>query len=86
MALAVTVGGSLSVKLMWCAVRDMLLIVAPVGKNFGDKDRDGTSFTELWEPYVSGEITEVRLPCGHSGILQPEMLGEAWTGISTWLG
>jgi amino acid adenylation domain-containing protein len=64
---------------------DMLLLVAPEGKRTGDKDSDNISFAGLWEPYVSGEITEVRLPCGHDGILQPEMLGIAWSGVSAWL-
>jgi hypothetical protein len=65
---------------------DMLLLVADVGKGVGDKDGSGINFTALWEQNVSGEITEVHLPCTHSGITQPEMLGEAWTGISAWLG
>jgi thioesterase domain-containing protein len=58
---------------------DMLLLVASAGRG------DSTSFTGLWEPYVSGEITEVHLPCPHSELLQPEMLRQAWSGISAWL-
>ena len=65
---------------------DMLLLVAPVGKRIADMDSDSIPFTGFWEPYVSGEITEIRLPCGHGEILQPDMLGEAWSGISAWLG
>jgi hypothetical protein len=65
---------------------DMLLLVAPVGKRLGDKEGDSFPFTELWEPYVSGEITQARLPCSHAGILLPEMLGEAWSAVSAWLG
>jgi len=52
-----------------------LLLVAPEGK-----ERD--SFRELWEPYVSGDILEVVLPCSHGDLLTPEMLEEAWSGIS----
>lgn len=63
---------------------DMLLLVAVVGKQTG-KDGESIPFTSTWEPYVSGEITEIRLPCTHGEILQPEMLGEAWSAISAWL-
>jgi len=65
---------------------DMLLLVAPVGKKIRGKYGDDICFTALWEPHVSGEISEVRLPCGHKEILRPEMLAEAWSGISAWLG
>jgi thioesterase domain-containing protein len=39
-----------------------------------------------WAPYVSGEISEIRLPCTHLDIIQPDMLGQVWAGISSWLG
>jgi thioesterase domain-containing protein/aryl carrier-like protein len=68
-----------------CFDGDMLLLVAPVGMELEDKNTNRISFTGLWEPYVSGEITEVHLPCSHAELLQPEMLGEAWSGISAWL-
>jgi amino acid adenylation domain-containing protein len=58
---------------------DMLLLVAPVGREPG---RTGASF---WEGYVSGNITEVHLPCSHMDLLLPEMLGEAWSAVSAWL-
>jgi amino acid adenylation domain-containing protein len=58
---------------------DMLLLVASAGRS------DSASHTEPWEPYVSGQITEVRLPCPHSELLNPEMLRQAWSGISAWL-
>ena len=64
---------------------DMLLLVASGERKRGDKDSNSISFTGLWEPYVSGEITEVHLPCSHRELLQPEMLGQAWSGISAWL-
>ena len=63
----------------------MLLLVALAGKENVGQDSDSISFTGPWEPYVSGEITEVRLSCRHGEIFQPEMLGMAWSGISAWL-
>jgi thioesterase domain-containing protein len=39
----------------------------------------------LWEPYVEGHVSEVRMPCKHSDMVRPEMLGQAWTEIATWL-
>jgi amino acid adenylation domain-containing protein len=58
---------------------DMLLLVALAGRS------DSATYTEPWDPYVSGQITEVRLPCPHSELLHPEMLREAWSAISAWL-
>ena len=48
----------------------------------GDDDMPAAS----WRPYVSGEISQIHLPCSHWEMIQPDMLGEVWTGISTWLG
>jgi thioesterase domain-containing protein/aryl carrier-like protein len=39
----------------------------------------------LWVPYVDGRVSEVRLPCKHSDMVRPEMLGQAWTEIAAWL-
>jgi thioesterase domain-containing protein/aryl carrier-like protein len=64
---------------------DMLLLVASGERKRGDKDSNGISFTGLWEPYVSGEITELHLPCSHRDLLRPEMLRQAWSGIFAWL-
>ena len=64
---------------------DMLLLVASGAGKPGDKDNDIPG-KRLWEPYVTGEITEVHLPCSHSDLFQPEMLSQAWTGVSAWLG
>ncbi|WP_329602660.1 thioesterase domain-containing protein [Actinomadura soli] len=58
---------------------DVLLLVA--GEREGDDLPDG----ELWEPYVSGEISAVEMPCGHSDLMRPEMLGRAWPVIAEWL-
>ncbi|MBF9131518.1 hypothetical protein I0C86_21505, partial [Plantactinospora sp. S1510] len=38
-----------------------------------------------WQPYVTGTVSEVRLPCRHSEIAQPANLGLAWDGIAAWL-
>jgi hypothetical protein len=34
---------------------------------------------------VNGHITEVRLPCKHSDMVEPEMLGQAWAAIAAWM-
>jgi len=65
---------------------DMLLLVASKGKDLEDEDGNTISLAAIWEPYVSGSITEVRLPCAHSDLHKPEMLSQAWPGISAWLG
>jgi hypothetical protein len=59
---------------------DMLLLVASMGK------RDSSiSFPALWEQNVSGEITEVHLPCTHDDLFQAEIMGRIWDAISNWL-
>jgi len=60
---------------------DMLLLVASAGQN----QENGDAATRIWEPHVSGEITQVHLPCPHSELLNPEMLRHAWSAISAWL-
>jgi thioesterase domain-containing protein/aryl carrier-like protein len=64
---------------------NMLFLGAATRSESGQQDVDTTSFAWLWEDYVSGNITEVHLPCSHSDLLQPEMLGEAWSAMSAWL-
>jgi thioesterase domain-containing protein len=59
---------------------NMLLLVASIGK-----EDSSISFPALWAQNVSGEITEVHLPCTHDDILRPEMLGRTWDAISDWL-
>ena len=59
---------------------DTLLFVGELGKPPGILD------AERWAPYISGEIAEIRLPCNHSGMAQPDMLAQVWSGISAWLG
>ncbi len=41
---------------------------------------------ERWAPYVTGEISEMQLPCGHMDMIRPESLAQVWSGISSWLG
>jgi thioesterase domain-containing protein/aryl carrier-like protein len=55
---------------------DTLLFVAAEGKQ-GD-----TSAVERWEGHVSGSITEIGIPCTHSGMAKPEMLAQIWSEIS----
>jgi amino acid adenylation domain-containing protein len=59
---------------------DALLLVAEEGKS---PDRPTV---ECWKPYMTGEITEVRLPCRHNDLLQPQMLPMIWPAIAAWLG
>jgi thioesterase domain-containing protein len=56
-----------------------LLLVAEQGKS---ADRPTV---ECWKPYVSGEVAEIRLPCRHNDMVQPQMLPQVWSAISTWL-
>jgi thioesterase domain-containing protein len=58
---------------------DALLFVAAAGKD------DSRSAVERWEDYVSGAITEIRLPCAHSDMLRPDTLGQVWSAISRHL-
>jgi thioesterase domain-containing protein/aryl carrier-like protein len=57
---------------------DLLLIAAT-------EDNPGETAAR-WEPYVAGEISGSGLPCGHFEMMRPDMLDQAWSQISTWLG
>jgi amino acid adenylation domain-containing protein len=59
---------------------DTLLFVAAEGRD------DGSPTAERWENYVSGAITEIRLPCAHSDMASPEVLAQVWSAISGHLG
>ncbi|WP_067463619.1 non-ribosomal peptide synthetase [Actinomadura macra] len=59
---------------------DILLFVADV-RGGGGNSPDGS----LWEPYVRGEVKEVRLPCRHRDIVQPEILRQTWPAIAEWM-
>jgi amino acid adenylation domain-containing protein len=37
-----------------------------------------------WTPYISGEISEVHLPCTHTEIFRPDMLAHVWAGVEIW--
>jgi len=63
-----------------------MLLLGAARNEPGQQDDETAFFAWLWEDYVSGNITEVHLPCSHSEMLQPEMLGAAWSAISSWLG
>jgi thioesterase domain-containing protein/aryl carrier-like protein len=58
--------------------RDMLLFVA-------EDARARRSGGHLWEPHVRGTITEVDLPCTHTNMVQPDMLGRVWAATAGWL-
>jgi thioesterase domain-containing protein/aryl carrier-like protein len=57
---------------------DALLLAA------GESQHQGSA--ELWQSYVSGTITEVRLPCDHAGMVRADILAQAWPAISAHLG
>jgi thioesterase domain-containing protein/aryl carrier-like protein len=57
-----------------------LLFVAAEGK---DDDRPTA---QRWEGYVSGTVTEIRLPCAHSDMARPDILAQIWSAISGHLG
>jgi amino acid adenylation domain-containing protein len=58
---------------------DLLLIAAT------DDNPGGAPAHARWDPYVSGQISESGLPCGHFEMMSPDMLAQAWGQISTWL-
>jgi thioesterase domain-containing protein/aryl carrier-like protein len=58
---------------------DALVLVATEGR------RTDRATAETWRPYISGEVSEVRLPCRHLELIRPGMLAEAWAAISAWL-
>jgi thioesterase domain-containing protein len=60
---------------------DALLVVST-----GNTESGPRYGAERWRPYISGEISEVQVPCAHAQLMRPDMLGRAWQGISAWLG
>jgi thioesterase domain-containing protein len=62
---------------------DALLVVSTKGEHGDSGSRLGV---ERWRAYISGEISEVQVPCVHTQLMRPEMLAKAWHGISAWLG
>jgi thioesterase domain-containing protein len=59
---------------------DAMLFVAAEGRD------DSEPTAERWEGYVSGAITEIRLPCAHLDMVRPDMLAQIWSAISGHLG
>jgi amino acid adenylation domain-containing protein len=58
---------------------DILLVVA------AEDNPEGVSLAAMWQPYVSGEISESRLQCKHIEMRRPDLLAQTWGHISTWL-
>jgi thioesterase domain-containing protein len=58
---------------------NMLLIAAAEGGPASAAD------AAKWKPYVSGNVQESALPCGHGEMTRPDMLAQLWDNISTWL-
>jgi thioesterase domain-containing protein/aryl carrier-like protein len=64
-----------------------LVFVAAEGKRISAADQDdGDSYAARWEPFISGDIAEVRLSCTHLEMLEPDELAKVWTHTSSWLG
>ncbi|MGH3170830.1 MAG: alpha/beta fold hydrolase, partial [Trebonia sp.] len=59
---------------------DVLVLVA------ADGGPQTESRAGQWEPYVSGTISEVSIPCSHKHMMDPEWLGEIWSAIAGWTG
>lgn len=57
--------------------QDLLLFVAEDARA---RDFGG----HLWESYARGKITEVDLPCTHTNMVQPDMLGRVWAAVAAW--
>jgi amino acid adenylation domain-containing protein len=67
---------------------DALLFVAAADTpdDTAGEEHGGAPAGERWRPYVSGEISEIRIPCTHAEMIKPETLVQIWSGISGWLG
>jgi thioesterase domain-containing protein len=59
---------------------NVLVLVAQEGKH-GNQPTAGN-----WEPYVTGTIAEVAIPCSHQQLVSSEWLGEVWSAIARWMG
>ena len=58
---------------------DLLLVTA------AEDNPEEVSVAAMWEPYVSGEISECSVQCKHTEMNRPEVLAQTWSHISTWL-
>lgn len=67
---------------------DALLFVAAgdARESTAEEDHGGALAGERWRPHVSGEISEIRIPCTHAEMIKPDTLVQVWSGISGWLG
>ncbi|MER5642221.1 alpha/beta fold hydrolase, partial [Kitasatospora sp. NPDC002227] len=59
---------------------DALMVVAAQGK------ATDVPLAKWWEPYISGEITQVNLPLTHADMMRPLTLGQVWAAVEGWLG
>jgi thioesterase domain-containing protein/aryl carrier-like protein len=59
---------------------DALVVVAAEGK------ATDVPWAQRWEPYISGEITEVSLPYTHADMMRPHTLRQVWAAVEGWLG
>jgi amino acid adenylation domain-containing protein len=54
-----------------------LLLVAEQGRSASAAGR--------WAPHITGQVTEVTLPCTHPGMVRPEILPRVGSAVSAWL-
>jgi thioesterase domain-containing protein len=65
---------------------EALLFLATGGKQ--KVTRSGELITRsgrLWDGYISS-VTEIPIPCTHSDMIRPDILGQVWAEVSTRLG
>jgi len=58
---------------------EALLFIATGGK------RKAKPSGRLWNGYIS-LVTENAIPCRHSDMIRPDIMGQVWTEVSTRLG
>jgi pimeloyl-ACP methyl ester carboxylesterase/aryl carrier-like protein len=66
---------------------DALIFVTIKNQQKPDAGQEhGNSRTEVWRPYISGEISEINLPYTHNDTLLPDRVVEIWADAASWLG
>jgi amino acid adenylation domain-containing protein len=63
-----------------------LLLTAAGAAEETEETQDEHDDDGRWSPHITGEISEIRIPCGHMEMIRPDMLALVWAGISSWLG
>jgi len=55
------------------------LLIASIGSA-----PNGESVTWRWKPHITGEITQTVIPCEHTDLVRPDMLGLVWQAVEEW--